>query len=183
MRLDGRRRRDVSVKEVVQMKFSVQRIYNKGVRFNDDEVVNAPRIVGDLCTHQERDENSGVSMNVATLGDGNHGGGHLLPPLYNATLVKISPLSMVMSGLERAESGSGVMETRQEWWIRPVDGNAEKAVPAKAMTQKALKLPELGGNFRPMLSLINGTRPRHQNVPLSPCQPALEPYKVLVQTN
>jgi hypothetical protein len=127
------------------MKFFVQRMYNQGVRLRDDEIVHAPRVIGDLCTHEERDENTGGSITVAALVEENRAGGHLLPQLYHASLVKISPVSMVLRGFERTQTNAGIAEARQEWWIKLVDGGSEKAVLAKAIGAKALELPELGG--------------------------------------
>ena len=108
------------------MKFSVQRLYSKGIRLPDQQIVKGPQVEGELRTREERDEDSGELTRVASLLD-SASQAKLLPDLHHVDLVNISPLAMTLRGFERVMTPTGPTEVRQEWWVRHGEGAEAKA--------------------------------------------------------
>jgi hypothetical protein len=86
------------------------------------EVTRAAGVVGELLVCERLDPLLRRTTRVATLtmiGDAKTR--ELLPPLYDAVLLWVSPQGFVLAGTERVDHGADgrQIELGQAWWARP----------------------------------------------------------------
>jgi hypothetical protein len=95
------------------MRFKVYLLRYRGRRLAWRDVVNGPKHVGDLVSHQ-------VTMgeelfNVITLQPDDPAVASPIPDLFEADLLGIFPLAFRLRGFERIERGTSIYGVVQEW--------------------------------------------------------------------
>jgi hypothetical protein len=95
------------------MRFKVYLLRYRGRRLAWRDVLNGPKYVGDLVSHdvtvnEER-------FNVLTLHDADPVARSPIPDLYQPVLLGFSPLAFRLRGFERVERGTSEAGVVQEW--------------------------------------------------------------------
>lgn len=104
------------------MRLRVVTTRRRGVSRTPREVTRAAGVVGELLVCERLDALLRRTTRVATLTTvGDAKATDLLPPLFDATLLWLSPQGFVLGGTERVTLDDGQqVELGQAWWIRPV---------------------------------------------------------------
>ena len=99
------------------MQFAVTRLRLRGVRLPERSWSRQPCVTGDLRTFRIKDALTNYYVERAVVvRPGSHA--PLLPELSEFRLVIVSPLAMLMRGIERVDTARGPIDYLQEWWIR-----------------------------------------------------------------
>jgi hypothetical protein len=116
------------------MQFRVTRLRLKGVRLPSKSWSNAPSVVGELSTYSIQDDLTAEWVNKAVVHESSRALEPMIPELIHVELAYIANQAMVLKGYERQEGRRGIVEFRQEWWVRP-SWNAAEEIAKAALRQ------------------------------------------------